>query len=173
MRYGIREGGLKAFLKGMNNLAHIMEGVADYAIKDMAHMRTIAESLAEEVIMLGDESGIIEHYYVGRAAKAYPHNGHSVVVIPKRGFIYEDEVLAEDSVHVHSLNDMFVLGDTSFIRAVCLSTETARAHIRWFLSALCAYHEDMSDKSLNAVLLQFYEGHKSIRSVLDSALRLS
>jgi hypothetical protein len=180
MRYGIRSGGLESFTKGMCNLARIVGDkkspcMADYALKDEdeAHARAIAESLAEEVILLGDESGIIEHYCAGRAAKTYPHNGHNIIVVPKRGIIYEDEVLSDDSTYVHSLKDLFVLGDTSFIRAVCLSTETARAHVRWFLSALCAYHENMTDINFKAVLLQCYEGHKSIRQVLDSALRLS
>lgn len=178
MQYGIRSGGLETFTKDVDNLARIVgdEGspcMADYAIKDVVHARAIAESMAREVIALGDESGIIEHYYRGLAAKSYVHNGHNIDVVPKRGIIYEDEVLSGDSVFVHSLKDLFVLGDTSFIRAVCLSTETARTHIRWFLSALCAYHEDMSDIKLKAVLLQCYEGHKSIRGVLDSALRLS
>lgn len=178
MRYGIRSGGLETFTKDMGKLAQIVGDTksplcTDYVLKDETYVRALAESMAREGILLGDESGIIEHYYAGRAAKIYPHNGHNIIVVPKRGIIYEDEVLSDDSVHVHSLKDLFVLGDTSFVRAVCLSTETARTHIRWFLSALCAYHKDMSDIKFKAVLLQCYEGHKSIRDVLDSALRLS
>lgn len=178
MQYGIRSGGLETFTKDMSKLARIVGNkgspcTPDYTLKDEAHARAIAESMAREIILLGDESGIIEHYCTGRAAKAYPHNGHNIIVIPKRGVIYEDEVLSGDDVYVHPLKDIFVLGDVHFIKAVCLSTETARTHVRWFLSALCAYHEDISDIKFKAVLLQCYEGHKSIMGMLDNALRLS
>lgn len=178
MRYGIREDGLESFHKGMDILARIVDDdgspcMAGYVLKDAVHVRAIVENMAREVIVLGDESGIIEHYCCGLAAKPYVHNGHSIIVVPKRGIIYEDEILSGDSVFVHSLKDLFVLGDTSFIRAVCLSTETARAHVRWFLSALCAYREGISDTKLKAVLLQCYEGHTALMNVLDSALRLS